>query len=278
VSAKRSGLAERPVLLWVDLTGSEHDSMLACDVEDHCSIHRLRDSQRIAAMVDLVAPNVLCFDYDYPTEAGLAALTRTKRDFPRIPILMLTVYHSEALALWALRARVWDYIVKPFSMDNLLHSAVSLFRVCREQDRDSGSRRIILPLHDFNDWRKMTVSEKTILRAQTYVYEHMSENICLRDVANFCCVSHTHLSRAFKHVGGTTFTQFMLQTRIKRATELLADPVLSVTNVCYEVGFRDCSHFGRVFRRFVGLSPSQYRKMLPENEHSTTQTVRFLPA
>jgi YesN/AraC family two-component response regulator len=270
VSAKRSGLAERPVLLWVDLTGSEHDSMLACDVEDHCSIHRLRDSQRIAAMVDLVAPNVLCFDYDYPTEAGLAALTRTKRDFPYIPVLMLTKFHSEALAVWALRARVWDYIVKPFSARDILRSAISLFEASREQCTTPKRREVILPRHDAADMRRLKRGEQIILKAQSYIMESLGDNIWLRDVAKHCHVSPSHLSRVFRDVSGATFKEFVLQTRVRRAVEMFADSDIAVTNVSHAVGFRDISHFGRVFRRFVGMSPSQYRAMLFKNRCVTS--------
>lgn len=261
VSASR--MRDRPVLLWINLTQTGHEAVLPFNANGRCVIHVIesvkQDPGQIGGMIDLLGPDVLCFEYDHPGDAGLAALARTKRGYPGIPILMLTKSHSETLAVWALRARVWDYIVKPFSAEAILHSTISLFEAVRKQDVGSKRRKIILPLHDFTYMRRLRGGEKTILRAQSYILKNSSHDIQLREVANHCCLSHSHLSRLFREIAGITFKAFVLQSRIRRAVERLADPYAAITSVCYEVGFRDLSHFGRVFRRYVGMSPSQYR-------------------
>jgi YesN/AraC family two-component response regulator len=272
-------MKERPLLLWVDLTEGEHEPALPGGAEERCTIHVIYDYGQINAVIDALDPDVLCFEYHYPSDAGLTALARTKRDYPKIPIIMVTVYHSEALAVWALRTRVWDYLVKPFSTEDLLRSAVSLFRVCRAQEKASSSREVILPLHDFAYMRNhLKGGEKIIVKAQSYILQHLSENVQLSDVARYCYISHTHLSRLFREIGGTTFKEFVLQTRIRRAVELLAVPDITVTSICYDVGFRDASHFGRVFKRYVGMCPSAYRKTLLDNKRNAPQFLRLAAA
>jgi YesN/AraC family two-component response regulator len=264
-------------MLWVDLTQSEREPALPYGIEECCTVEIVRDPAQLRPMIDLRAPKLLCFEFDYPSDAGLAVLTQTKRDYPAIPILMITVYHSEALILWALRARVWDYYVKPYSAEDLLRSALSLFRVSQQHDRSSGGREVILPLHDFAYMRNLKGNEKIILKAQSYILKNLAEPIQLKHVAEYCCVSRTYLSRLFKQVSGTTFKEFVLATRIRRAIELLGNLDAAVTNICYDVGFRDVSHFGRVFRRYVGMSPTAYRRQVFNNRRIATEW-RPLPA
>ncbi len=269
-------MKERPLLLWVSLTEGEHERALPCGAEERCSIHVIYDSGQINAVIDALHPDILCFEYHYPSDAGLAALAQTKRKYPQIPIIMITVYHSEALAVWALRTRVWDYIVKPFSTEDLLRSALSLFKICRAQEKTSSGREQILPLHDFAYMRShLKGGEKIIVKAQSYILQHLSENVQLSDVARYCYISHTHLSRLFREVGGITFKEFVLQTRVRKAVELLAEPNITVTGICYDVGFRDASHFGRVFKRYVGMSPSAYRKTLLDNKRISPQFLQL---
>jgi len=256
----------RPVLLWINLTESEHEPILPFSAEDYCHIHLTRDAEQVGAMVDAVTPNVLCFEYDYPADAGLTALTQTKHDYPKIPILMLTGYHSEALAVWALRTRVWDYIVKPFSVDDILRSAVSLSRACRQHDRRA-AREVISPVPDTVPLDSPNIHQKAVLKAQSYIVENLHEEIRLKDVAAYCGMSATHFSRVFTQTSATNFSEFVRRTRVRRAVEMLADPRATMKAICYEVGFNDESYFSRIFRRYIGTTPSMYQKAILNNAH-----------
>lgn len=275
MNGKRSNVTSHPVLLWVSLTESDHDPALPYSTENHCRIHLIRDAKHIDATVDSVAPSVLCFEYDYPTDDGLCALTRTRQKYPKIPVLMLTVYHSEALAVWALRTRVWDYIVKPFSAEDILRAAVSLFRVCREKDRRA-AREVISPVADAVALDTPNTHQKAVIKAQSYIVENLNEEIRLRDVAAHCGMSATHFSRIFTQTSATNFNEFVRRTRIRRAVEMLADPCATMKAICYEVGFNDESYFSRTFRRYVGMTPSMYQKTILNNTHRLSYVDAYL--
>lgn len=266
VDGERRNVNSGPVLLWIDLTELEHDPVLPCGAEEHCCIHLIRDIEHIGNMVESIAPNLLCFEYDYPTDIGLTALTQTKREYPKLPILMLTVYHSEALAVWALRTRVWDYLVKPFSATDLLRSAISLFSVCRENDRRA-ARKIISPIPDTVPLDTPNTHQKAVLKAQSYIVKNLHEVIRLRDVAAHCGMSATHFSRVFTQTSATNFNEFVRRTRVRKAVEMLADPGTTMKAICYGVGFNDESYFSRTFRRYVGMTPSMYQKTIFDNAH-----------
>ena len=68
----------------------------------------------------------------------------------------------------------------------------------------------------------------------------------------------------FKKVTGKTFTHFVNEYRLVHASKLLADTSLSITDVCFESGFNNFSHFNKQFKEFTGKSPSDYRKEIKQ--------------
>jgi AraC-like DNA-binding protein len=86
------------------------------------------------------------------------------------------------------------------------------------------------------------------------------QDLTLKTVAEKLAVSQSHLSRLFRKETGFTFTEYLNRLRLEEAARLLLDRSLSVTDVCYQVGFQSLPHFQRLFRDFYGKSPSAYRK------------------
>jgi YesN/AraC family two-component response regulator len=256
---------EKPAILWVDLTHATTGSARVPDVHEFCTVHRIFDVQEISFNIDLLTPAIICFEYDFPDTHGLEALSQTKRDYSAIPILMLTEYHSESLAVWALRARVWDYLVKPITTDELLHPLNALFALRGKNQHDAPrsmvSREQRVPEEAMVRQDKI---KQAIAKAQLYIDTHHSKKLTACEVAHICGMSLSHFSRVFKENCGKTFSEYVMETRIQKATVLLKRPYTSVTEVCYDVGFQDTSYFTKIFRRFIGVTPSQYlQQFLP---------------
>ncbi|MGH8502327.1 MAG: helix-turn-helix domain-containing protein [Gammaproteobacteria bacterium] len=248
-------------ILWMDLTKSDGATLLPEIVGRQCRIHRVRNVEKLESEVRAIKPNLVCFEYDYPDGSGLAALTRIKLKFPALPILLITAYHSEALAVWALRARVWDYIVKPYSIEDILRTLTLLSEVCHWQERRK-PRQVIAPINNALNvapFSRLTWKEKAVLEAKTYIETHLDEKLQQTELARRYGMSHSHFSRAFRQLCGVGFSEFVLRARIEKALHVLADPQAQITTACYEVGFRDLSYFGRIFRRYVGMSPTEYQ-------------------
>lgn len=92
-----------------------------------------------------------------------------------------------------------------------------------------------------------------------YLGGHFAEPLNLVQAAAMVNLSPTYLCRFFKAVTGNTMTEYVLRLRIDRAMELLSGTSRSVTEIAYETGFTSHSYFDRIFRRFTGLTPKQYR-------------------
>jgi AraC-like DNA-binding protein len=99
-----------------------------------------------------------------------------------------------------------------------------------------------------------------IERALNYMQEHYLSSPRIGMVASFVGMSEAAFSRFFKIQTGNTFTDHLTILKIWSAKNLLRDSDLSVTEICYEAGFRNVSNFNRMFLRHAKLKPSDYRK------------------
>ncbi len=263
----------RVKFVWVDLR-SECCLDGLCDrmPEGYEALHVVKP-EAIRPAIEENLPGFLCFEYDHPAKRQMEVLRDTRLTWPAIPVLMLTVDHSEELAVWALRMRVWDYVVMPVSREYLYVRLAMLAQAPQARNVQQGSESIRLS-HSPRDAQKrpemFQEGSRRFDTAVSFVEENLTEKISLGEVAQLCGLGLFQFSRAFKQELGTTFRDFLIQRRINRALQLFDDPKASVTDVAFAVGFNDLSYFARVFRRFTGVSPSFYRQ-----EREVSETVHL---
>jgi AraC-like DNA-binding protein len=95
-----------------------------------------------------------------------------------------------------------------------------------------------------------------------YVKDNFQEPIQLDDVSEMVSMTSPSFCRYFKKITKKTFTTFVNEYRLVHASKLLAENTKSITEICYESGFNNFSHFNKSFKAFTGKSASQYRHEL----------------
>lgn len=105
-----------------------------------------------------------------------------------------------------------------------------------------------------------TVCSDIILSALQYIEHHFSEDPSLETLAAAVNVSPGHLSRLFTIRLGTSYSNFLLNYKIKYAQRLLAKTTLSITDIAEQSGFGSCNYFCYAFKKALAISPLQYRK------------------
>jgi AraC family transcriptional regulator len=95
-----------------------------------------------------------------------------------------------------------------------------------------------------------------------YITAHLDQDLSLADLARTAGMSPHHFALLFRQRMGTSPHRHVVEQRIERAKHLLRDHTRSVLEVALASGFESQSHFGRVFRRVVGVTPSDYRAAL----------------
>jgi YesN/AraC family two-component response regulator len=98
-----------------------------------------------------------------------------------------------------------------------------------------------------------------IWKARQLIHEHSDEGLSLTKVAKSVHISPNYLSEKFKEVTGVNFVDYIARTRTERASELLQNSNLRISEIAFAVGFQSLSQFNRVFKKLSGRSPSAYR-------------------
>ena len=100
------------------------------------------------------------------------------------------------------------------------------------------------------------------------IYKHVNKNfknqIPLDEIADQVSMTVPAFCRYFKKVTGKTFTKLVNEYRVVHATKLLQESQMSITDVCYECGFNNFSHFNKLFKKVTGKSASKYRSEMKQ--------------
>ena len=93
-----------------------------------------------------------------------------------------------------------------------------------------------------------------------YILEHFMDHLSLSDLAEQFYVEPSYLSKKFSQKYGETITACITRCRMDKAKELMRDENNKLEVISFEVGYDDYNYFSRVFRRFEGVSPTEFRK------------------
>ncbi|HEY0828006.1 MAG TPA: helix-turn-helix domain-containing protein, partial [Bacilli bacterium] len=100
-----------------------------------------------------------------------------------------------------------------------------------------------------------------IQKVKDYIHEHYhSMDLSLQQVAQNVNVSQGHLSTVFSNETGHTFIEYVTNTRIKKAMELLKTTSVKSYEIAYLVGYNDAHYFSNLFKKVTGMTTTNYRK------------------
>ena len=176
---------------------------------------------------------------------------------------MLTAMSMEEDRLRGLTTGADAYIVKPFNMDILRQTIVNLIQRTR-------TLRLKYEHTDQLEGKTAPKSvkspdEKLLANIMKAINDHLDdENLTMDLIASEVGLSRVHLNRKMKDLTGQTPHDFIRKVRLKKAAELLASGKMNVSEVTYTCGFSSPTSFSALFKKFYGVSPSQYYKSKTE--------------
>lgn len=103
--------------------------------------------------------------------------------------------------------------------------------------------------------------------ACTYITEHCGEDIAEENIALRTGFSTYYFSRMFKKYAGESFSDYLNRQRISRALKLLRFDSVPITEVAFSSGYQSISNFNKVFKKNIGISPNEYRKLHQSKPH-----------
>ena len=98
-------------------------------------------------------------------------------------------------------------------------------------------------------------------RAVTYINEHLGESMSLEEIARVSGLSRTYFSTVFTELNGLRPWDYITIKRIEKSKQILVESDIPIIDVAFKCGYENISNFNRMFRKIVGKSPSEYRKI-----------------
>ena len=115
----------------------------------------------------------------------------------------------------------------------------------------------------FLDTEKEAASNPTIALICEYIADHYSSpELSVKSISDFAALSASYACTYFKNETGMTLNQYITDFRMKKAKQLLTDPRNKVNDISAAVGYNDGNYFTKSFRKFTGLTPSEYREQV----------------
>ena len=106
--------------------------------------------------------------------------------------------------------------------------------------------------------------EQLIYKVVDYLNEHYAENLTLNQISEKFFISASNLSHAFKKETGLSPIQYIMQRRIGEAQSLPVETSLPIQEIEFRLGFNDTAYFSKMFKKYVGVTPKEYRKHFSE--------------
>ena len=203
--------------------------------------------------IDLVISDVMM-----PVMDGieLCKAIKSNIEINHIPVILLTAHVSDTHVKDGLSSGANDYVFKPFNFDLLLARIQNLLDN-NERLRQSFQKRI--SPKDMNV-EVTDYDEQFLQKCYDFLRKNLTNSeLTIEDFGKELGVSRVHLYRKIKYLTNLSPSRFILNVRLKVAADLLRQEGVSVSDVCYQVGFNNLSYFTRTFKESYGVSPSDYQ-------------------
>ena len=204
-------------------------------------------------------PDIIISDVMMPEIDGLQLCREIKKNpaTKHITFIMLSALADDTSKLQGLKYGADAYMTKPFSIQELLvvvQNQLNLRDAIAESEGNT-SETSEQSTHEHN--------VKVMKIVDEYVQQHLEdESLNVEKLAEVACVSVSSLFKKMKATIGVSPNEFILISRLKKATDLLKDENMSIEQVSIKTGFRSHAYFSTCFKKQFGMSPSSYREKI----------------
>lgn len=208
---------------------------------------------------------IVILDIEMPGINGLEAAETIRKMDPFCSIVFLTAFDEFSYAKRAISVKALDYLLKPGEDEELIAVLEEGIRTAEEQKHFKEGELIPFETKADKDSAGMELATGDIRLSavkdaiMALIANHYTEDLSLQSAAKAMNYSDTYFCKVFKHCFGKSFTAYLTEFRIGMAKQMLEDITINVKEISDKVGYRDSNYFTKVFKRIVGVTPSEYR-------------------
>ena len=196
--------------------------------------------------IDDIRPHIAFVDICMPFMGGIEFTKLAASRYPNLRIIILTAFDEFEYARQCIGLPVCGYILKPIVRTEIYEILRKVVQSVEEPVREAEDGREIEP--------------SAIRRIARYVVENYQDSsLNLTSIAQTFGFNPSYLSRRFKAEIGSSFVEYLTECRMKKAM-LLANENEKMFCIATAVGIPDPNYFGRCFKKYTGVSYSEYCK------------------
>ena len=218
------------------------------------------DAQEALQELDRCQPDILLLDITMPVMDGIDLLGIIQSTGKNCVAVMLTCHSDFDYARQALRYGAVDYLLKAGLRQEELRAALDRAKnelLCRRVSRRAGEGdRQERTTTQGGYHGSMRTEAQMCLRM---IHERYAEDINAVDVAAFAHLSVSWFAAIFRREVGQSFVNYLTNVRINAAKERLRQCSDKISVIAMQVGIEDVAYFHRLFKRYTGMTPLQYR-------------------
>ncbi|WP_207420367.1 hybrid sensor histidine kinase/response regulator transcription factor [Desertivirga brevis] len=225
--------------------------------ESQYSVARAMNGLEALEIIKENEPELIISDMMMPLMDGKELCKQIKSDLntSHIPFILLTAKTTDDDKLQGLQTGADDYIAKPFHPEILKVKAENLIESKRRLIEKYRGDGVIIP----KDIAKNPLDEQFLQKVLDTINANLAnDEFSVEDLGAAVFMSRSHLFRKLKAITGQTPIELIYQVRIKHSMDLLLQRKLSISEIAYEVGFKNPSSFTSSFKKQYGKSPKEY--------------------
>ena len=192
-------------------------------------------------------PQIVLTDINMPQMNGISLAQLIRENSSGTHLIFLTGYDDFDYALSALKLGADDYLLKPFSKDDVEEM---LAKVKKKLDQELKSAEV-----------QQLLEKSSFSELANKIQDRLDDpGLSLKSLAQDLGFSPSYLSVLIKKDLGLPFQDYLIQARMKKAKLLLLTTDLKIYEIAEKVGFEDMNYFSQRFKQLVGQTPRQFKK------------------
>ena len=253
-----------PLALIVEDNRDVKEYLVACLGKKYQLAFAENGTEGIEKAIQLI-PDLIISDVMMPEKDGFELCETLKKDrhTSHIPIVLLTAKADVDSKVLGLQKGADAYLAKPFNQEELLVRMEQLILLRKHlQVRFGGTKgkKLIIDKERIIS-TKFALEEKFVAQVNQIIQDHLEqEGFDSNQLAKEVGMSASQLYRKLKAITGKSTAIYIRFIRLEKAKDLLHATDKNVSEIAYEVGFKELAYFSRCFSEEYGLSPSQIRK------------------
>lgn len=214
-----------------------------------------------------IQPDVVIMDIEMPIMNGMEAAKKIRDQIPECAVVFLTAYAEFEYARQAMRIGAAEFLLKPVDEEEMVTVLKKLLELetqigtAEPEERKKFQADLIIT-EDMTGKKAGERSTMIVMEAKKYIDANYMNDISIENLAERFNISTNHFNRIFKQVYDIACKEYLITVRVEAAKQYLNSPLLTVREVGSMIGYPDPNYFTKVFRRRVGMTPTEYRNQV----------------